>query len=171
MNLLITGQPGVGKTTLIQRVVAEVGRSCQGFYTQEIRSRSGGRVGFEIVTLDGRRALLAHVDRRTPQRVGRYFVQLENIDHVIVPCLEAAIASAELIVIDEIGKMELFSVQFQQVVLRALEAPQPVLGSITLADLPFVRRVKSRADVQLIALRPDNRELVYQEILKRLMNN
>lgn len=169
MNLLITGQPGVGKTTLIQKVVAELGRRCRGFFTREIRDDRGGRRGFEIVTLDGKTALLAHVDRRTPLRLGKYFVQLENIDRVVVPCLEAAIAEAELIIIDEIGKMELFSRQFQQAVLQALDAPAPVLGSITQADLPFVRRIKSRPDVELITLQLNNRQQVYGEILAKLL--
>ncbi len=168
MNILITGQPGVGKTTLIQKVVADLGRRCQGFYTREIQENRSGRVGFEIVTLDGKRSLLAHVARITPQRLGKYFVQLENIDRVIIPCLEEAIAGAELVVIDEIGKMELFSRGFQEVVLRALDAPVPVLGSITLADLPLVRQLKARPDVTILTLRPDNRQQLYQEILARL---
>ena len=75
MNILITGKPGVGKTTLIQKIVEKVDLSCQGFYTREIRDHQENRIGFEIVTLDRKTALLAHVDHLTPHRLGKYFVQ------------------------------------------------------------------------------------------------
>ncbi len=167
MNLFITGRPGVGKTTLIRSVIAKLGRSCEGFYTREIRNQSTGRVGFEIVTLDGKTALLAHIARRTTHRVGKYFVQIENIDRIIVPCLEAAIARAEVIVIDEIGKMELFSDRFQQVVLAALDAPGHVLGTIALADLPFIQAIKARPDVDIIELSRENYNQVFRDIVAR----
>ena len=69
MNILITGKPGVGKTTLIQKVLDNVELTCQGFYTREIRADQGNRLGFEIVTLDGKTALLAHSQHLSPYRV------------------------------------------------------------------------------------------------------
>lgn len=171
MNILITGKPGVGKTTLIQSVVAKVKLSCQGFYTRELRINSKNRVGFEIVTLDGKKALLAHVDHLTPHRLGKYFVNVDNINRVIVPCLEQAIAQAQVIIIDEIGKMELFSPLFRQAVLKALAAPKSVLGTITLAELPLIKAIKSRPDVIVVKLRPDNRKEIYHYLLDLLTGN
>ena len=169
MNILITGKPGVGKTTLIQKVVEKIELSCQGFYTREIRSNANRRLGFEIVTLDGKIALLAHVDHLTPHRLGKYFVNVDNINRVIVPCIENAIEQAELIIIDEIGKMELFSSLFRQVVFKALASPKKVLGTVTMANLLFVKKIKSRPDVILVELRRDNQREVYQYIVDSLV--
>ena len=73
--ILSTGDPGCGKTTLIQHVLAELSVPAGGFYTQEVRE-GGTRKGFEIITLDGRRAILAHVNIRGPKKVGKYGVNL-----------------------------------------------------------------------------------------------
>ena len=171
MNILITGKPGGGKTTLIQKIVAKIALSCQGFYTREIRDNQENRLGFEIITLDGKTALLAHVDQLTSHRLGKYFVNVNNINRVIVPCIENAIDQAQVIIIDEIGKMELFSPQFQQVVLQALASPKKVLGTITMANLPFIKKIKSRPDVMLVKLREDNRNEVHQCIVDFLVEN
>jgi len=168
MTILITGKPGVGKTTLIQKVMQKVELSCQGFYTQEIRS-TDSRLGFEIVTLDGKIALLAHVDHLTPYRLGKYFVNMNNINRVIVPCIENAIEQAELILIDEIGKMELLSALFQKVVLKAVASPKKVLGTITMANLPIVKKIQSQPDVILVKLKSDNRTEIYHYILDLLV--
>jgi len=168
MNVLITGKPGVGKTTLIQKVVAKLGFTCQGFYTREIRQNKNKRVGFEIVTLDGRTSLLAHSDSLTPFRVGKYFVHIDNINRMIVPCLTDAIEKAQLIIIDEIGRMELLSPQFQKSVFQALVCPKPVLGTITFAQIPAVINIKKRSDVFLIELKRENRKQIYQLIIDLL---
>ncbi len=168
MNILITGKPGVGKTTLIQKIVSKMGLVCQGFYTREIRRNNEERVGFEIVTVDGKNALLAHSGHLTPYRVGKYFVNVDNINRLIVPCLEDAIEHAQIIIIDEIGKMELISPFFQRSVLNALASPKPVLGTITYAKLPIVKRIKSRSDVILLKLQQNNRKEIYQLIIDLL---
>jgi nucleoside-triphosphatase len=169
MNILITGKPGVGKTTLIQKIVEKVELSCQGFYTREIRDQQENRVGFEIITLDGTTALLAHVEHLTPHRLGKYFVNVDNINRVIVPCIEHAIDQAQVIIIDEIGKMELFSSLFRKSVLKALASPKKVLGTITMAKLPITKKIKSRPDVILVKLKRDNQKEVYQYILDLLI--
>jgi len=171
MNILITGKPGVGKTTLIQKIVTKSGLLYQGFYTREIRQTVEKRVGFEIVTFDGRTALLAHSGYLTPYRVGKYFVNIDNINRVIVPCLEDAIEHAQLIIIDEIGKMELLSPYFRKSILKALACPKPVLGTITLAKMPIVNKIKSRTDVYLLDLKRNNQKEIYQLIMDLLTEN
>lgn len=168
MNILITGKPGVGKTTLIQKVVEKIELPFQGFYTRELRDNQDRRVGFEIVTLDGKTALLAHVGHLTPHRLGKYFVNVENINHVIVPHLEQSLERAQVIIIDEIGKMELFSPLFRQVVLKMLASPKKVLGTITMANLPIIKRIKSRSDVFLVELHQHNQREVFQFIVDSL---
>ncbi len=165
MNILITGKPGIGKTTLIQKVVEKIKLPCQGFYTREIRDHQENRVGFEIITLDGKTALLAHEHHLTPHRIGKYFVNVDNINRVIVQCIEQAIEQAQVVIIDEIGKMELFSPLFQQAVLKALVSPKKVLGTITIANLPVIKKIKSRPDVMLINLQRNNQKEAYQYIV------
>ncbi len=166
-TVLVTGPPGCGKTTLMRRAVAELGVPAAGFYTEEIRS-AGRREGFALVTLDGRRATLASVRIRGPHRVSRYGVDVQALESVGLPALEEAAAGAKLLVVDEIGKMELFSPRFREAVLRALDAGGPALASIMLSSHPFADALKARDDIRLIRLTPETRERVLGEVVAAL---
>jgi nucleoside-triphosphatase len=164
---LLTGRPGCGKTTLIRRLVEALDVPAGGFYTEEIR-RGGRREGFALATLDGQTATLASVHSASRHRVSRYGVDLESIDGLGVPAIEQATAGADLIVIDEIGKMELFSNRFRQAVLSALESGKPVLASVMLAPHPWADAVKARPEVEVILLTEANRSQVQSDLLARL---
>ena len=165
--VLVTGLPGCGKTTLIRRAVTELGIPAAGFYTEEVRS-AGRREGFALVTLDGRRATLASVRIRGPHRVSKYGVDVQALESVGLPALEEATAGAKLLVVDEIGKMELFSQRFREAVLRALDAGGPVLATIMLSRHPFADALKARNDVRLIRLTPETRERALGEVVAAL---
>ena len=111
-----TGPPRSGKTTIIQKVAAAFPGRAAGFYTREVRQQ-GMRVGFEIVTLDGQSAVLSHVDFPGPYRVGKYGVNLENLHRVGLPALEAG-PGVDLVVVDEVGKMECLSPRFIEAMER-----------------------------------------------------
>jgi nucleoside-triphosphatase len=112
---LLTGQPGTGKTSLIKQVVAGFPTKAGGFYTEEIR-RQGTRLGFKLVTLKGQEAILAHIDFNKRFRVGKYGVDVSVMDKVGVPALREAAEQCDLVIVDEIGKMELFSSAFREAV-------------------------------------------------------
>ncbi|RLF48124.1 MAG: AAA family ATPase [Thermoplasmata archaeon] len=162
-NILLTGKPGCGKTTLIKQIIEELGLDAGGFYTLEIR-REGKREGFKIITLDGKEGLLAHVNIRSPYRVSKYGVDIKNLEEIGVKSILDALEKNKVIVIDEIGKMELFSEQFRNAVLAALDSQSKVLATIMLAANPFADEIKKRQDVKLFYLTPENRKKVKEEI-------
>ena len=141
--------------------------SAGGFYTEEVRS-GGRRWGFGLITLDGRRVTLASADSGSPYRVSKYGVELAALDEAGAPAIEEAIASAQLIVVDEIGKMELFSQRFRRAVLAALDSGKPLLASIMLGPHPFADAVKGRPDVELVVLSETNRIQTAARVLSDL---
>jgi nucleoside-triphosphatase len=163
LKVLLTGRPGCGKTTLIKRVVNELARPAGGFYTAEIREH-GARVGFKISTLDGKEALLAHVGFKTSERVGKYGLDLFALETVGIEALRTAVRARQLVVIDEIGPMEIRSPIFRDVVNEALDSGEPVLAAITARSFPFTDAIKKRPDVTVIEVRPRNRDQLVSEL-------
>ena len=155
-NILFTGYPGCGKTTLIKRIVQELQTPTTGFITQEIREK-GKRVGFTINTLDGKEAILAHINVSGQYRVGRYGVVLESIESVAVPSMITKNMN-ESVVIDEIGKMECFSSLFKKTVLDVLDKSNVVIGSISLRGDQFIKRIKGRSDVLVVEVSEKTRD-------------
>jgi nucleoside-triphosphatase len=162
--LLITGKPGSGKTTLFRRVVSSLPRPAVGFYTQEIR-QEGIRQGFELVTLDGQRGILAHVNLRHPPRIGKYGVDLGALERLAVPLLLKTNAEGGLAVIDEIGPMEILSTPFRQAVLALLNGPASLIATIVLRSTPFTDLVKSTPGAILLEIDPGNREKLIDQIM------
>jgi len=165
--ILLTGRPGCGKTTLIRDIVRALGVMAGGFYTEEVRA-GGRRLGFDLVTLDGGRATLASVHSRSPLRVSKYGVEREALDGLGASAIRSAIAEASLIVVDEIGKMELHSQGFREAVLAALDSGKPVLGAIMLGPHPFADALKARRDVEVLTVTEENRSQLAPALRERL---
>jgi len=161
-NILVTGPPRIGKSTLIERIVSRLQRPATGFFTREIRDR-GKRVGFSIITLEGKRGVLAHQDIRGRFRVGKYGVNIEDIDRIAVPSMSPA-GPDVIIVIDEIGKMECFSQLFQSSLITALDSENPVIGSIALKGDAFIAKIKRRKDISWIEVSEKNRDKLVETI-------
>ncbi len=164
-NLLLTGPPGCGKTTLVRKIVQDLGGlPMAGFYTEEIRE-GRERVGFALVGLDGRRGLLSHVKVGGPHRVGRYGVDIAGFE-VFLQNLDAGNSGLGLVIIDEIGKMECISDQFRKLVRECLDSPVPFLATIAMRGTHTIEGIKGRPDVKVIAMSHENREGRYREVLK-----
>src|SRR6266542_152380 len=162
-KVLLTGRPGCGKTTLIKRVVNKLARSVGGFYTEEMRE-GGTRFGFKLVTLDGEEAVFAHVDFKTRERVGRYGLDLSALEAVGVKAIREAVRT-QLVVIDEIGPMEIRSATFRDAVNEVLDSRAPVLATITARSFSLTDAIKKRPDVTMIEVRPNNRDQLVSELL------
>lgn len=161
---LLTGTPGVGKTTLIRKIVEQIQPvPMAGFYTAEIRSR-GYRSGFELRGFNGERSILAHVDLKRRHRVGKYGVDTPGFE-AFLEQLDLFNPTVQLIVIDEIGKMELFSKRFRTLVLEALCTQKPMLATIALKGERFIQEIKQRPDVHLFSITHDNRDHLLSQII------
>lgn len=153
-NLLVTGPPGCGKSTLIMRVLTRISVAAGGFTTAEMRTPGGSREGFLITGLSGAEGVLAHVKFKAGPRVGRYRVNLDDLERIGAAEIERAVddVSTALIVVDEIAKMELFSKRFRRAVALALESTKPLLGTIQIRRDPFLDLIRARIDTEIISI-------------------
>ena len=126
------------------------------------------REGFRLVTLDGRSVILAHTDIHSQCRVSRYGVDIESLDRVGVSALHQAAEECDLVVIDEIGKMELFSARFREAVSQVIDSGKRVLGTIMLSPNPWADAIKRQPQVNLITVTRDNYHKVLEGLLQWL---
>ncbi|XP_053463529.1 cancer-related nucleoside-triphosphatase [Nycticebus coucang] len=179
-HVFLTGPPGVGKTTLIQKaseILKSSGVPVDGFYTEEVR-RGVRRIGFDVVTLSGSRGPLSRVGLDPPPgnrecRVGQYVVDVTSFEQLALPVLRNAGSSSSpgprVCVIDEVGKMELFSQPFIHAVRQTLSAPGTViLGTIPVPKgkpLALVEEIRNRSDVKVFNVTKENRNHLLQDIV------
>ena len=155
---LLTGKPGIGKTTAIKKVIEHVGiERCGGFYTEEIRIQNI-RAGFRLVTLDGHTGIFAHIKSESPLRIGRYGVNLDCLESLGIAAIQQTIAAKKIVVLDELGSMEGLSDRFKQTVLDVFNSASPVIGTIALRSHPWLDTLKQQEGVVLYTLTPDNRD-------------
>ncbi len=166
---LLTGGPGSGKTTLIKKVLSRVRLNAGGFYTEEVRVQ-GVRQGFKIITLDGKIATLAHINISSPYRVSKYGVDLKGLESLAVPAIRQAIRDRELVVVDEIGKMELFSSPFREAVMEAIQSGKPVLGTIMLKPHPWADGIKHHPAVEVLFVDQASQDRVARQVLEFLQS-
>jgi nucleoside-triphosphatase len=166
MNILITGAPGCGKTTLFKRLAKEL-RHLQpvGFYTQEIREE-GVRKGFGLTSLDGKKGLLAHVDLSSGFRVGRYGVDVVGFEKFIrrIPFPGE---ETNLVMIDEIGKMECFSKAFQRLISELLVSEKSFIATTAIKGGGFIAQIKQRTDIRFFHVTRKNQDAIIAQIIRR----
>jgi nucleoside-triphosphatase len=142
-NLLITGLPGVGKTTLIKKLSeALTTLHPAGFFTSEIREE-GVRKGFELITLEGGKGLLSHIDTQSPHRVSKYSVDAKGFEDFFdaIPFFNPV---TRLVIIDEIGKMECFPEKFKKLLGKILDSQKLVIATIALKGSGLIAEMKGR---------------------------
>ncbi len=169
--ILLTGRPGVGKSTVIKKIVSRLGGNSGGFYTRELRV-GGRRTGFEIVTLAGQTGYLAtkvpNITLAHSVPFGKYRVNLEAIASIAVPALRQAMRQGQVIVIDEIGPMEILSKPFCQAVREILDSQALVLGTIVQRPNSFADWVKVHPRVKVKPVTVTNRAQIPEQIYAEL---
>jgi nucleoside-triphosphatase len=171
VKLLIEGRPGSGKTTVAARLVEllrERGVSVAGFLTHEIRDQRR-RVGFEVEALEGDRDVLAGVELPGPPRVGKYGVDLDAFERIALPVISNP--DAAVVVIDELGKMELASGRFRDAVRSLLDQSIPLVATVHSHRHPFTDTIKRRADVEVIRLTRSSRDALPEKLASRLRSS
>ena len=178
-HIFLTGQPGVGKTTLLKKLVEimkERKISISGFYTEEVRNNCN-RIGFDVVSLCGMRFPLARVEdgNRAMKRpkVGRYSVYVNDFDENLVSLLPTVpCVNANIVFIDEVGKMELLSMKFKKKIVKLLDDKSLlIIGTIPIkkgSGIPFVESIRNRDDVMVFNVSYDNRDVLVHDILKEV---
>lgn len=167
LRILLTGRPGIGKTTVVVRTVEllrEAGLDIAGFVTEEVRS-GGSRDGFDIVVLDGTRAPLARVGLESEVTVGRYGVAVEAVREHGLPALRLP---ADVTVIDEIAPMELACPGFEDAVEDLLGTGRHLLATVHASDRGYIGRIKEREDTDVIEVARANRDDLPQQLADRL---
>jgi len=175
LRLLLTGRPGCGKTTLLSRVALHFPNLVAGFLTHEVR-RGSKRFGFSVTPLSRyngttpphklHSTLFASVETASPVRVGKYGVDVSAFERVAIPELKNALSSNKpLIVIDEIGKMELASKAFVELLKECTRADKVFLASVHAYPHPVSDELKKREDVLVWRLTTANREEMFERVL------
>jgi nucleoside-triphosphatase len=169
--LFVTGNPGVGKTTVLLKTVEALkakGASVGGMISREVRS-CVTRVGFEILDLNsGKRGWLAHVNQKSGPHVGKYRVNLEDLKDVGVKAIVDAVENCDVVAIDEVGPMELSSEKFKEAVRKAVESGKLVIGVVHWkAKDRLIEELKKREDTEIFTVTSENRNELHQIITKK----
>lgn len=170
--ILVTGPSGIGKTSVLRRTVKELknrGYAVGGVVCREVRE-GGVRVGFEIMDLStGTRGWLAHVNQTTGPKVGKYHVNLTDLNIIGVGAILDAIKNSDIIAVDEIGPMEFSSPDFNEALVKAVESTKPLLGTIHYKLTNHtVKNIKQREDTEILKVTYENRENLHNSIANSL---
>lgn len=171
LKLALTGKPKSGKTTAVLKLVDSLlknGIKVGGFYTVEVK-KNDKRIGFEIVDIStGKRGVLAGVDQESKIRVGKYGVKVEDLEGIGVKALEHGLENCQVLIIDEVGPMELKSELFRKVVHQVLNSDKSTIFTVHYKSSDdLVKEVKRKSN--LYELTPDNREKIMSTLTDELM--
>lgn len=167
-KLLLTGRPGIGKTTIIKKLAERLASfKPSGFYTEEMR-QEGIRKGFAIKRLDGSVAgILAHVDIKGPYRVGRYGADVRAFDSFLSE-IEGEVLASRIVLIDEIGKMECYSQRFRSLIENLLSSERVLIATIAEKGTGFIEKIKRTEGISIIEVTEHNRERLVSEIEEKI---
>ena len=159
----------MGKTTLVNKIITQLSCKIGGFYTHEMKE-NGRRTGFYITDFEGNQMVMASEKSDSPYRVNIYGVNIEAFEMIGIPAMERALQNADLIIIDEIGRMEMFSPKFCDLLRKVFDSDKPLLATIKKVDCELTKELKARDDVVKYEVTNENRDPLFQEILTVIQN-
>jgi nucleoside-triphosphatase len=170
LKIGITGLPGAGKTYCLLKVIEMLegdGLKVGGMITEPIVKRNR-REGFYVMDWATKeKRVFASREITSKTMVGRYGVDISALEEVGVNALRSATANADVIVIDEVGKMEVESPNFVQTVKDALDADKPLLLTLHKKSRnPLLQDIRRRDDVRILEVTMVNRNLLPYKIVK-----
>jgi len=169
----ITGLPGAGKTQALVKVIEMLeneGQIVGGMITEPIVKKNR-RVGFSVINwMTKKKGTLAHINKKDSKvNVGKYGVDIETLEEVGVQAIDEANDDAEVIIIDEVGKMEVESDRFVHAVKRALDSNKPLILTLHKKSRnPLLQDIRRRDDIRILEVTPINRNLLPYKIIKLL---
>lgn len=165
-KILLTGEPRVGKSTILKKIV-EKHNIKDYILAREIR-KNDERIGFELITPN--RNVQFAFRKLTPimPRVGSYWIDLKAINDVCIPVFEKVINNSSFFVFDEFGAMQMMSPEFRKSAYKLLDSGVPLLASITKTNFPWVKKIKSMEEVEVIEVSKENRNRLAEKISTKL---
>lgn len=170
---LITGKPGIGKTTCISRTIYNIksaGYAVGGIMSRELRVH-GERTGFELIDLrTGERGILSSINVDAGPKIGKYRINLQFLSKAGSKALLSSNKLSDLTICDEIGPMEMFSPDFRRAIEYIINNGQPVLGVIhqRLND-PLINLIRSSKFVKIYETTLLNREEIPEILTKEIL--
>jgi nucleoside-triphosphatase len=161
----------VGKTTVLAKTVSALrgrGVSVGSTFSREVRE-GAARVGFEIVDIAAAKVgCLASVKQKEGPQVGKYHVNLKDLETIGAQAINAAVEGSDIVAIDEIGPMELYSSKFKEAAQKALESKKLVIAVVHWkAQDKLVREAKSQADAEVFTVTLKNRETLHETLVEK----
>ncbi len=162
-NLLLTGAPGTGKTSLIRKL-SEIFKEFNptGFYTAEV-VEDGAKSGILVFNLQGDGRVLAGTNLKSRYVVGRYRIDMKSFENLLDDVFSPE-KKTSLYFVDGIDKVECQSRKFSKLIIELLNSDKPVVASIADKGTGIISEIKKRDDVKLLDITTDNRELRLKEI-------
>ena len=166
MKIFLTGKPRSGKSTVLMKIIdtlKEKELKVGGFISPEIRTTED-RIGFKIIDIySGEEGILASVNQKTGPHVGKYRVNLNDFERVALNALDFSMEECDVICVDELGTMELFSQKFKEKMDKILELEKTV---IVVLHINLVEKYKKYG--KIIHVTPENREILPKEIVNMI---
>lgn len=173
--IMVSGMPGIGKTTLISNVVEIIkarGYLVGGIITQEIRDKEK-RLGFEILDIySGKKGILAHINLKKGPKIGKYVVNTKDLDEIGVAAITNSLNRSEvdMIIADETGPMEITSMKFRNAVAAAISGRKPFLGTVQFKLRNNLLEILHLTDLpRIIEITYDNRNIQSEKISKEIL--
>lgn len=163
--LLLSGNPRSGRTTVLRTAATAVsGFGPRGMLTEALETDHGDRLGYRLVTFDGREAVVAHRRFDTDVTLGPYGVDLDALDDFVDTALDPKRPAAVWLV-DEVSRLTTLSDRFETRMQALLDGDAPIVATVSARGSGFVGKVRRRRDAEVWEVTPENRDELTRRVV------